>query len=122
MSLRSRAVVAVLAVLLASCSDVQDRIDQVRDSASELTDQARFCLTIARTVSAIESGSPQTAAEAAEEAFAQAPEEVRADAEAVLDAIRSTDGGAAEALEDPDVRAAAERLRDRTADLCDPSR
>jgi hypothetical protein len=108
-------------VLGTACVEVRERADDLRDGAEQLTEQARFCLAIARTVTAIESGSPVTAAEAAEEAYAQAPAEIREDAGAVVEAVRAARDGERSGLDDPEVRAAAERLRDRAAALCDPT-
>jgi hypothetical protein len=111
---------AVLTVLVAGCAEVRQHADDLRDGAQQLSDQARFCLALARTVTAIESGSPTTAAEAAEEAYAQAPSDIRDEAATVVDAVRAARDGEGSGLDDPEVRAAAERLRTRAEDLCDP--
>jgi hypothetical protein len=103
------------------CADARERVDDLRADADELTDRARFCLSVARTASAIEAGSPETAADAAEEVLAQAPDELREDARFVADRLREARDGDREALQDPEVREAAERLRDRTRELCDPT-
>jgi hypothetical protein len=112
---------ALLTVVTVGCADARERVDDLRAGADELTDQARFCLSVARTVSAIETGSPETAADAAEEVLAQAPDELREDARFVADRLREARDGDREALQDPEVREAAERLRDRTRELCDPT-
>jgi hypothetical protein len=112
---------ALLTVVTVGCADVRERVDDLRADADELTDRARFCLSVARTASAIEAGSPETAADAAEEVLAQAPDELREDARFVADRLREARDGDREALEDPEVREAAERLRDRTRELCDPA-
>jgi hypothetical protein len=121
---RSRLPLVLLALLLAAavgCSDVRDRVDDLRSGADDLSDQAQFCLSVARTATAIETGSPDTAASAAEEAVAQAPDELRDDARFVADRLRAARDGDRDALRDPEVREAAERLRDRTRELCDPT-
>jgi hypothetical protein len=112
---------ALLVVLTVGCADVRDQVDDLRTGADELSDRARFCLSVARTASAIEAGSPETAADAAEEVLAQAPDELREDAGFVAERLRAARDGDRDALEDPEVREAAERLRDRTRELCDPT-
>jgi hypothetical protein len=112
---------SVVLVLAVGCADVRDRVDDLRGGADELTDRGRFCLSVARTATAIEGGSPETAIDAAEEAVAQAPEELRDDARLVADRLRAARDGDGDALRDPQVREAAERLRDRTRELCDPT-
>jgi hypothetical protein len=113
--------IALLVVLTVGCTDVRERVDDLRAGADDLTDRARFCLSIARTASAIEAGSPGTAADAAEEVLAQAPDELRDDARLIAERLQAARDGDREALRDPEVREAAERLRDRTRELCDPT-
>lgn len=123
MSVR-RVLVSALAVplLLAvtACSDVADRVDELRSGAEQVTETARFCLSLARAASAIDAGSPDTAADAAEEVLVHAPDDVREDARTVVDGIRHAEDRGENFMDDPEVRAAIERLRDRTTDLCDP--
>jgi hypothetical protein len=113
--------VALLVVTTVGCADVRDRVDDLRAGADDLSERAQFCLSVARTASAIDAGSPDTAADAAEEALAQAPDEIRDDARLVADRLREARDGDGDALRDPRVREAAERLRDRTREMCDPT-
>jgi hypothetical protein len=113
--------VALLVVMTVGCADVRGRVDDLRAGADDLTERGRFCLSVARTASAIEGGSPETAADAAQEVLAQAPDELREDARLVADQLQAARDGDRDALRDPEVRAAAERLRDRTRELCDPT-
>ena len=112
---------AVLTAAVGGCADVGDRVDRLRSDTQELTDRARFCLAITRAATAIESGSPATAQEAAEEVLAQAPEELADEARAVVDELRRVQGDDGADLRDAELRAAAERLRTRTLELCDPT-
>jgi hypothetical protein len=114
-------VLTMLLVAAVGCSDVRDRVDDLRAGAGDLTERAQFCLSVARTASAIEAGSPQTAANAAEELLAQAPDELRDDARFVADRLRAARDGDRDALRDPEVRDAARRLQERTRELCDPT-
>jgi hypothetical protein len=114
------ALTVVLLVTTAACADVADRLDEVRSDSDEVTQTARFCLSLARAAAAIETGSPDTAADAAEEVLVHAPEDVREDARIVVEGIRRAEERGERAWEDPEVREAIERLRERTRDLCDP--
>jgi glycerol dehydrogenase-like iron-containing ADH family enzyme len=106
-----------LTILAAGCGDVLDRVDELRGGAEQVTDRARFCLAVTRAVAAVEANAPDTAAEAAEEALATAPEDIDDAARALVDAVRAADG---DPFRDDDVTRAAERLEDRTRELCDP--
>lgn len=113
----------LLALTLAvGCTDMRQQAVGIRDGAQQLTDQARFCLALARTLAAVDQGSRSTVAEAAEEAYAQAPATLRTDASAVIDAIRDARDGGRVDLDDPALRAATERLRDAAVDTCAPGR
>lgn len=115
------ALLLVLLALSGACSDVQQQVGEVREATRELTDRARFCLSVTRAATALEGGNVETAAEAAQEAAAQAPAELRGDATIVADAADAYRAGDRAALEDPSVLAAAERLREDTRAMCDPT-
>ncbi|MEX2503276.1 MAG: hypothetical protein WD378_00400 [Egicoccus sp.] len=115
------AALLVLLALSGACSDVQEGVDDVRETAEELTGRARFCLSVTRAATALEAGNVRTTAEAAQEAAAQAPEELRGDARIVADAAEAVRNGDDGALEDPAVVAAADRLREETRAICDPT-
>ena len=112
--------VALLATL-SGCAELDTRVDELRTQTEELTDRARFCLAITRATTAIESGSPATAQEAADEVLAQAPDDLEPQARQVVDllAVAAAEGDAD--LRDPALHAAADELRARTVELCDPS-
>lgn len=125
-------VVALPVFGLAACADVRDRVEDVTASArdrvedvtsgaQDATDRTRFCLDVARAASAIEGGSPETAADAAQEILAQAPDELRNDATWLAERLRGTDQELAEALEDPQVQVTIERLQEQTRELCTPT-
>jgi len=119
------ALAAVLSTAVGACTDVRsqvgDGVEQVRGDSQELSDRARFCLAITRVATAIESGSPVTAQEAAEELLAQAPEDLASEAQAVVTELRralADDGGD---LRDAELREAIDQLRATTLELCGPS-
>jgi hypothetical protein len=113
---------AVLLVLASgACSDVRDRVDDLRADAEQVSEDAAFCLSVARAVASVEGSSPDAAADAAEEALAQAPEELREDARILAGALRAARDGDHSAVDDEAVRAAVERLRAAARDRCDPT-
>lgn len=117
--------VVVLSMTMLGCAGVPgpvgDRVDQLVGDARELTDRARFCLAITRAANAIESGSPTTAQEAAEEVRAQVPDELTAEADRVIEELRRAFEDGDPELRSEELRTAAEALRERTLELCDPS-
>ncbi len=102
------------------CTDVRERGDQAMEAIDQMSERGRFCLALARAVTAIESASPETAREAIEEAVTQAPDDLLDDVRTLADAIRAAEDQGADGLRDPEVQRAAEALRDRTRELCDP--
>jgi hypothetical protein len=116
---------AVLAAAAGACADVRsqvsDGVEQLRGETQELSDRARFCLAVTRVATAIESGSPATAQEAAEELLAQAPDDLAADTQAVVTELRRVLADDEADLRDAELRAAIDRLSARTLELCDPS-
>jgi len=109
---------AMLATLLAGCADAGQQADRFRDRSEELTDRARFCLAVTRAVTAVESGSPDTAREAAEEVLAQAPDDLATQARTVVEELRRVLAVDDPDLRDPDLHAAADQLRERSAQRC----
>ena len=109
---------AVMTTVLAGCADAEQQVGQFREQDQELTDRARFCLAVTRVATAIESGSPATAREAAEEVLAQAPEELSTEARTVVEELRRVLAEDDADLRDPDLQDAADRLRDRSEERC----
>jgi hypothetical protein len=118
--------VGLMAALLAACADVGDQVDGLVEAADSLRseaagagDEAAFCLALARTAAAVESGSPTTAEEAAEEALARAPEGLVDATRDVTETLREArDSGAG--VRDEDLAEHVSRLVDVAADVCDP--
>lgn len=113
--------VALVGVATASCADVRERVDGLRAGAEELGDSARFCLSLARTATAVGSGATSTAADAAEELLVHAPEDVRDDVRDVAAQLRRAEDEGWGALDEAALTELLEALRARTDALCDPA-
>ena len=115
---------AVLSTAVGACADVRtqvgDGVEQLRGDSQELSDRARFCLAITRVATAIESGSPATAQEAAEELLAQAPDDLSSQAQAVVTELRRVLADDGADLRDAELGEAVDQLRATTLDLCEP--
>lgn len=112
---------ALLVVGATACADARDSVDSLRSEADELTETAAFCLSVTRAIAAIEAGSPVTAADAAAEVLARAPDDLRDDARLVIDTVQRARDGDRGALEEPEFTAAVDRLWSRTRERCDPT-
>lgn len=116
---------AVLGTAAGACADVRtevsDGVEQLRGETQELSDRARFCLAITRLATAIESGSPATAQEAAEELLAQVPDDLTTEAQAVVDELRRVHADDDADLRDVELREAIDQLRAGTLERCEPS-
>ena len=98
---------------------MRDQVDDLRGSASTITEQARFCLAVVRTLQAVETNTPETAAEAAEELLTTAPANIATEARTLVDAVRETvDDG--DGLDQPTLVEAAGQLKEASQQLCDP--
>ncbi len=120
-----RAVAALVAgPLLLTTGACSIGLEQHRDDAvqaiEEMGERGRFCLSLTRAVTAIESASPGTAQDAIEEAVTQAPDGLLDDVRDLADEIRAAQSRGADGLRDPGVQEAADALLDRTRDLCEP--
>ena len=115
---------AVLSTAVGACADVRTQVgegvERLRDDSQELSDRARFCLAITRVTTAIESGSPATAQEAAEELLAQAPDDLTSQAQAVVTELRRVLADDRADLRDAELGEAIDQLRATTRDLCEP--
>ncbi len=116
---------AVLGTAAGACADVatqvSDGVEQLRGEAPELSDRARYCLALTRVATAIESGSPTTAQDAAEELLAQTPDDLTAEAQAVVDELRRVLADSGADLRDAELRAAIDQLGARSLERCEPS-
>lgn len=113
-------VIAALIVGSAGCVEVRDRYEDAVGTASDLSDQVRFCLALTRTVNAVESGAPDVARDAVEEAVVHAPPFLLADVRDLADRIRAAEPAGPDALRDPDLLADAKAIRAEVREFCDP--
>jgi hypothetical protein len=127
MSRRAGALLAALALGASACSAVDGVVDGAQqaiedgvDAAREAGDLIRFCTAAARVAKAVDDQDLEAAVSAGTNLLAEAPSEIRLDAEIVLNgATRARDGDRA-ALRTPEFQNAAKAVRDFTADRCDP--
>jgi hypothetical protein len=94
--------------------------DPVDGGTAGDVDRIRFCLDLARMEAAVEAGSPDTAAETAQELLARAPEDLRTDARRLAERLRGATAPRDTAVEDPEVRELTARLREAAGGRCDP--
>jgi hypothetical protein len=94
--------------------------DPVDGGTAGDVDRIRFCLDLARMEAAVEAGSPDTAAETAQELLARAPEDLRTDARRLAERLRGATAPRDLAVEDPEVRELTTRLREAAGGRCDP--
>ncbi len=113
--------VAIVATLAGGCAGLDAGVEDLRGGAEDLSERARLCLSIARAVSAVESGSPDTAEDAAAEVLAQAPDDLAATAGEVVDHLRAAAEAGDVSLREVALHDAADRLREETRELCDPN-
>lgn len=119
---------AAVTLLVTACAGVddltslRDQAGEAREAIGDIRDRASFCFAVTRSLTGAEGGtSPAQAYEAAEEVLAQVPDDLRDDARTVTAALeQAAEQGDDSALRSEEFRAAADRLRDRTRELCDP--
>jgi len=113
-------VIAALIVGSTGCVDVRDRTADAVGTADDRSDPVRFCLALTRAVNAVESGAPDTARDAVEEAVVHAPASLLADVRDLADRVRTAEAAGPDALRDPDLVADAQAIREEVRELCNP--
>lgn len=116
-------ILAIAAMIVGSvgCVEVRDRYEDATGTAGDLSDQVRFCLALTRAVNAVESGAPDIARDAVEEAVIHAPPSLLADVRDLADRVRAAEEAGPDALRDPDLVADAQAIHDDVRDFCDPT-
>lgn len=124
---------AVLAIVLAlggtACGQADEAVEQgqqalqdVRSRAEQVADTARFCASLLELLGEVREGRYREAARSASEAAGQVPRQVRQDVRTLLEAARAARRQQnPAALDDPEVRRAADRLRTFASDRCNPA-
>ncbi len=111
----------VALVLASGCAQMGTGTTDLSDQAESVAEHTRFCLSLARTLSALDSGTDVgTALEAAEETLTRAPADLRNAGRAVTDHLGRASDGEFEALNAPAFEDAVEELRDRGLATCNP--
>lgn len=115
------AAILVALVLASGCAGVDSQLTGLADGPDDEAERMRFCLALGRALNAVEEdGTGSTAREAAEEALAQAPDELREPARTVVDHLRRAREGEGEALTAGPFTDALEVLRDGARRMCEP--
>lgn len=111
----------LLMLVAAACSPgFENAGSDLQQVSNELGERGRFCLSLTRAVTAVESASPDTAREAIEEAVTQAPEGLLDEVRAFADDLRTVHELGIAGIKDPAVQTAASRLLEQTQELCEP--
>lgn len=113
---RTLASAAFGAVLLSGCQAVENATEQLDETAGLV----QFCLAANDALQAANDQDLDAALAAGRDALSHAPDEVRPDVQIVVDAAERAAGGEREALNEPAVRDAADRVEAFARDRCDP--
>jgi len=119
----TRVAAALLAagLLLTGCAEAQDAVEDGVGRATELAQNARYCVQAARVAQAVNARDARSAISAGEDLVAVAPEEILEEAQTILEAAKAADAGDPAAFETQEVQAAAQTLATHTRDTCDPT-
>lgn len=123
--------IAITALAVTGCGDVEEALQEGISQASEVADQARdqvedtsrnvqFCSAALSTAQAVEEGDWDSAVESGENLVEQAPEEIAEDAQTVLDGARAYQDGDQSVVQTDEFQEAAERVGSHTRETCDP--
>lgn len=124
---RTLAALAVLALplSLSACGDavetVQEGINQATEQAQDAATLVQFCKAALDVANAVNDQDWNRAIERGEVMLAEAPDEIRPDAQTVLDGAKRIRDGEMQVAQDEGFQAAAERVKQYTRDRCDPT-
>lgn len=118
---RVAAAFLTLGLVLTGCSQAQEAVENTVEQATELAQNARYCVQAARVAQAVQARDVDTAVSAGESLVQVAPDEIVDEAQLILDAARQAQDGDPSALQSDEVQAAAQTLSDFTRDTCDPT-
>ncbi len=139
--MRSAAAVATIAVLAfgaSTCGQAEDvtaqveqgiseavdtatsAAEQAQEQVTEVSELAQFCTAAARTAQAVNAQDWEQAIEHGQTMVAEAPDEIRPDAETVLDGAQRYVDGDQSAVMSEEFQDAAEEVKAFTEDRCDP--
>jgi hypothetical protein len=114
----ARLVLVALPLTLGACGDA---VDTVREGVQDAATLVQFCSAAVEVAQAVDDRDWDRAIERGEVMVAEAPDEIRPDAQTVLDGAKRIRDGDAAAAQDQEFQAAAERVRDYSRDRCDPT-
>lgn len=123
-SARTLLILAAASLVLAGCSSVlapvTERVDQVRETAADVTVRAGYCVSAARAAANFDESDPQQAMESLTELLDGAPDELDDLTARLEQAVSQASDGDLAALDTPEMREVADQLMQRTMELCDP--
>lgn len=114
-----------LVLTLGACGDavetVQEGVRDATERAQEAVQTAQFCKAALDVANAVDDRDWDRAIERGEVMVAEAPDDIRDDAQTVLEGAKRIRDGDAAAAQDEQFQAAAERVRTYARDRCDPT-
>ena len=117
--------IAALPLSLTACGDavetVQEGVSEATEAAGEAAQLVRFCTAALEVADAVNARDWERAIERGEEMVAEAPDEIRPDAQTVLEGARSIHDGDTAVAQSEEFQRAVERVRGYTRDRCDPT-
>lgn len=125
---RTATTILAIAVLFgAGCDGAAEVADEAGDAVATAADAigdgidlAQFCVDAAQAAQAVRDGDYGQALNQAQDAFENAPDEIRPEVAKLIEAAERFAEGDRTAADDPDVQAALEDVESFTRDRCDP--
>lgn len=115
------AVIGVIVLGGASCSTVDEAVEGAQNAVEDVVDNVQYCAAAIQVADAVNNENWDRAISAGEDLVANAPDEIRPEAQTVLDGAREIRDGNRARAADPEFRQAAEQVEQFTRDHCDPT-
>lgn len=115
------ALTCTLALSLGGCDTVTETLQDTRETVSEGLQRLQWCTAAFRLGAAVERQDLEAGRSAAEDLRTNAPDELEGDLDVILAAIDEAEAGDPEALQDPAVRDAGQRVLAAAETQCDPT-
>lgn len=119
--LAALALVLTLGACDGAVETVQDGIQEATEQALETVEIAQFCKAALDVATAVDDRDWDRAIERGEVMVAEAPDDIRGDAQTVLEGAKRIRDGETAAAQDEEFQAAVERVQTYARDHCDPT-